>query len=565
MHGLTKAGGEFPLELSVSTWETSKGRMFSGIIRDITERKRDEYRRLLEAKRLEVSLALSNMLGESEQAVLDLILEECLRITESRYSFIGRINEDESVMTVHAWSKDAMARCAVESMPLVYPLAEAGVWAEPVRQRRSVIINDYAKPHEHKHGVPAGHIEIKRYLGVPIFEKDRIVLIVAVANKEMAYAQFDADSLTRLMTDAWRLIQRNQAEARLQQSEERFRGLVETSSDLIWEVDQNGVYTYVSPRVRDVLGYEPGEVLGRSPFDLMPPEEVERIAPVFREAVAGRRPFVLVENTNRHKDGRLVVLETSGVPVIAADGTLLGHRGVDRDITERKRTQDALRAAEEQFRGLVEQSIAGIYVIQDGKFAYVNPRFAEILGYASADELIGRDLLPLVAEKDRGMVAENMRRRIVGEVQRTSYGYTALRKDGSTVEVGVHGARATHRGRPAIIGLMQDISEKKRAEEQIQRYIEQLKTAVMSTVDVATTLSEMRDPYTAGHERRVAEIAAAIGTELGFDDRRIEGLRVAGHLHDIGKITVPTEIFPPGKLSPIELKRFRTFPGGLRR
>jgi HD-GYP domain-containing protein (c-di-GMP phosphodiesterase class II) len=77
----------------------------------------------------------------------------------------------------------------------------------------------------------------------------------------------------------------------------------------------------------------------------------------------------------------------------------------------------------------------------------------------------------------------------------------------------------------------------------------------MSTVEVATTLSEMRDPYTAGHERRVAQIAVAIGAELGFDARRQEGLQVAGHLHDIGKITIPSEILSkPGKLSAIEFQ-----------
>jgi putative nucleotidyltransferase with HDIG domain len=77
----------------------------------------------------------------------------------------------------------------------------------------------------------------------------------------------------------------------------------------------------------------------------------------------------------------------------------------------------------------------------------------------------------------------------------------------------------------------------------------------MSTVDVATSMSEMRDPYTAGHQRRVAEIAVAIGAELGFDARRQEGLRVAGHLHDIGKITIPAEILSkPGKLSALEFQ-----------
>jgi putative nucleotidyltransferase with HDIG domain len=106
-----------------------------------------------------------------------------------------------------------------------------------------------------------------------------------------------------------------------------------------------------------------------------------------------------------------------------------------------------------------------------------------------------------------------------------------------------------------IVAIMRDITEKKRAERQILDQLEQLKTAFMSTVEVATVLNEMRDPYTAGHERRVAAIAAAIGAHLGLDENRQEGLRVAGYLHDVGKIIVPSEILcKPGKLSAIEFQ-----------
>jgi PAS domain S-box-containing protein len=229
--------------------------------------------------------------------------------------------------------------------------------------------------------------------------------------------------------------------------------------------------------------------------------------------------------------------------------------GEARERQARREAESGLRAAEEQFRGLVEQSIAGIYIIQDEMFAYVNRRFAEILGYDTANELVGSDPLSLVDEKDRATVREYMRRRLEGEVRSVSYSYTAIRRDGKLIDVGVHGSRATHAGRPAVIGLMQDISEKKRAEEEIQRYVAQLEKAFMSTVGVATTLSEMRDPYTAGHERRVAEIAVAIGKEFGLDDRRLEGLRVAGYLHDVGKMTIPSEILSkPGRLSAIEFQ-----------
>lgn len=240
-------------------------------------------------------------------------------------------------------------------------------------------------------------------------------------------------------------------------------------------------------------------------------------------------------------------------PEFAPDGSPRRCVGTVQDITERKLAENALRAAEEQFRGLVEQSIAGAYIIQDSRFAYVNPRFAEIFGFASADEMVGLDVMSVVVPEDREGVAERINQRIIGAALSVNYEFTAMRRDGAKIEIGVHGARATHRGRPAIVGLVQDISEKKRAEAQIRHYVAQLEGAFMRTVEVATTLSEMRDPYTAGHERRVAEIAVAIGTELGFDAHRQEGLRVAGYLHDIGKITIPSEILSkPGRLSAIE-------------
>ncbi|MHB8476629.1 MAG: HD-GYP domain-containing protein [Steroidobacteraceae bacterium] len=225
------------------------------------------------------------------------------------------------------------------------------------------------------------------------------------------------------------------------------------------------------------------------------------------------------------------------------------------DITARKQSEAALRSAAEQFRGLVEQAIAGIYIIQDGKLIYVNPRFAEIMGQGPMDELIGSDPLGLIAEADRGRVADALLQLLGGEAQSIALEFGSMRRDGVMIQVGVNGARATHQGRPAVIGMLQDISEKRRAEEEIQRYIERLQSAVMSTVEVATKISEMRDPYTAGHERRVAGIAVAIGAELGFDANRQTGLRIAGQLHDIGKITVPSEILSkPGKLSAIELQ-----------
>ena len=129
----------------------------------------------------------------------------------------------------------------------------------------------------------------------------------------------------------------------LRESEERFRNLTEITSDWIWEVDKNGFYTYVSPKIQDILGYEPEEIIGKTPFDLMPPAEANRVSKFFNSIVASRKTFDCLENLNLHKNGHPVVLETSGIPTFDADGEFIGYRGIDRDITERKRAEEFLR------------------------------------------------------------------------------------------------------------------------------------------------------------------------------------------------------------------------------
>jgi diguanylate cyclase (GGDEF)-like protein/PAS domain S-box-containing protein len=131
---------------------------------------------------------------------------------------------------------------------------------------------------------------------------------------------------------------RRQAEEELKATRERFQGLVETIYDWIWEVDSQGRYIYVSPQVRNILGFEPDEVLGKAPYDFMPAEEAKRLSEKCRNMIMARQPFIMLENVKVHKDGRLIILETSG------------YRGADRDITKRKQAEENLRRNEETLR-----------------------------------------------------------------------------------------------------------------------------------------------------------------------------------------------------------------------
>ncbi len=155
------------------------------------------------------------------------------------------------------------------------------------------------------------------------------------------------------------IAERLQAEARLRESEERFRSLVESSSDWIWEVDREGVYTYSSPSVSSILGYSPQDVVGRAFYEFMPPEEAERTRATFDSNRASGLPFVGLVNRSLHRDGREVVMETSGEPILDSDGELVGFRGIDREITMRVRHEEETRKVEHlQSLGLLAGGIA---------------------------------------------------------------------------------------------------------------------------------------------------------------------------------------------------------------
>ncbi len=183
----------------------------------------------------------------------------------------------------------------------------------------------------------------------------------------------------------------------MRESEERFRTLVETTSDWIWEVDANCVYTYASPRVKELLGYEPAEVVGRTPFDLMPPKEAKRIAEQVAGPFSEGRPLINLLNINRHRDGRAVALETNGRPVFDEHGRLRGFRGVDRDVTERLQSEQAqerlvselertARELEEQralLEAVLEQLPTGVLVVEAEAHRVLlrNTAFERIVGH----------------------------------------------------------------------------------------------------------------------------------------------------------------------------------------
>ena len=281
---------------------------------------------------------------------------------------------------------------------------------------------------------------------------------------------FDYDEEHLLLATVKDISPYKKSEEALWESENRFRSLVETTSDWIWETDARGVYTYSSPSAENILGYTTKEILGKTPFDFILPEESEEIATIFQRILANREPIVRLENTNRHKDGRIVILETSGTPFFNFLGQLLGYRGVDRDITERKLAEETLRMSEERFRSFVENANDIVYSLTpDGVFTYVSPNWTEILGH-NAQEVVGQSFRNFVHPEDISRCYVLLKQIIVTGEKINGVEYRVKHKNGSwRWHVSNASSICNTDGKIiSFIGIGRDITERKRFEAKIR-------------------------------------------------------------------------------------------------
>jgi len=197
-------------------------------------------------------------------------------------------------------------------------------------------------------------------------------------------------------------INRKDMENPLQTSEERFRQIAESSGEFIWEVDVNGLYTYANPVIEEILGHKPDEIIGKKHFyDFFHPDIKETLKKAAFEIVAKKEVFRNFVNPNIHKNGDTVILETSGSPVIDNQGTLLGYRGSDRDITERNKAEEAIRVSEEKYRTVADFTYDWEWWKDpQGYYKYVSPSCERITGYSPEDFIADPDLIIKIAHPD---------------------------------------------------------------------------------------------------------------------------------------------------------------------
>jgi len=356
---ICKDGRKVPTEYRVSIINDDQGepKYIISIGRDITERKKAEEELKLHEIRLQALLDLNKMTGDSEQNILEFVREEVIKVTQSQFAFIGFMNDDESVMTTENWSKNTMAQCAVADKPMRFTIANAGLWGEPVRQRKPVIINDYNAPHPMKKGFPAGHVPIERFLGIPVFDGEHIAAMAAVANKVNDYDESDIRAIESMMNDTWRLIRRKRAEEALQKSEANYRTIFDSANDAIFVHDiESAKILSANKKACQMYGYTKGE------FEKLYVEDISTGVPPYTQKdglrwikKAAKEGSQLVEWVCKDKTGRHFWVEVNlKLVVIEGQKRMLA---IVRDITERKDTEAQQKLAGQILERLNRKSI----------------------------------------------------------------------------------------------------------------------------------------------------------------------------------------------------------------
>ncbi len=341
------------------------------------------------------------------------------------------------------------------------------------------------------------------------------------------------------------ITERKKAEEALKQSEERYRTVLEEIEDGYQEVDLSGNFTFFNESFRKIFGYSENELLG-SNFRRYAADEAiaDNVYRAYNQMYKTGNSLKRFEWDIITKDGARRSIEFSASLLRDGEGHRRGFRGIVRDVTDRK-------FVEEQYRTMANSAQTGVYIVQDGRLCFVNPHIPSYSGYPEA-ELIGEQVLHFVHPDDREMVREMARKMLAGELT-TPYEYRMVNKNNQVRWLMETVTPISYKGRSAVLGNTMDTTEHKKAEEELQLTLERLRKAVGTTIQVMVSAVERRDPYTAGHQIRSANIARAIATEMGLPQEKIDGIRIAGSIHDIGKLSIPAEILSkPTKLTDLE-------------
>ena len=289
-----------------------------------------------------------------------------------------------------------------------------------------------------------------------------------------------------------------QAEKALLENEKKFRFLTENIADIVWTLDRNFKTTYVSPSIENMLGFTPKERKQQSLEEMITPDSLQKIQMKFLEELehdeknlSDPERFITMEVQYYRKDNSIVWMENSIKAIRDPAGKIVGMHGVSRDINKRKKAEEKLRDSETRFRILTEQSPNMVFINANGKIVYVNDRCFEMMGY-SKDEFYSHDFNFLsLMEPESQKQAKSFFKKHMENIEVPPLEYKVIKKDGSMIETIINTKLIDYQGESAILGVVTDITEQKRIENELRIRDEKLSHLSNQTEQLSLATASM--------------------------------------------------------------------------
>ncbi len=310
-------------------------------------------------------------------------------------------------------------------------------------------------------GDTASFVVENRYVrkdGLPVWVRRSVSRVRDSSDNEQGHVAFVED-----------ISEQKRAEAALRETRDKYQALIESSSDFVWEMDAQGRYTYCSPQMEKLWGLKPEEMIGRTPFDQTPAALRTLVEAGFRGLAEHPKPFAGLVIEALDAAGQRIFIEIGGVPFFDDGGKLLGFRGMSRDITERKRADEALRDSEALLRSLTDNITDAVYIKDtQSRWLMANPAVLHIVN-KTAEQALGRTDAELYADPEIGRAILEHDRRVLERGQSETFEETADTPEGRRQFLSTKAPRRDAQGNIAgIVGISHDITQRKEAERALR-------------------------------------------------------------------------------------------------